>query len=374
MATLTEWNAAIASSGRRKTVVDVVIPPSSIGSPDTVLVKDVPIIDGSISVDRNSSNRRSVTLTIGKTDLIPKRSSDAFQPYGAEMIIRSGVIYGYSGEELLPQGRFIISSVSWQDTARGAVLKVTAFDRAKTIQRSLFTVPQDYSGQMAKTVITGLISGAAPGHQSFITASLTDYKLPGGTIFEGDRWSAVQKIVEGFPAEAYYDVNGTLQVVPIPIVDSNTLVADYTIETGAVGTLITADRSIDREGTYSHVLVFGAAPTNGTAQAFGEAKDTDTQSPTYYLGPFGDVPLRIDNSLLTTNAQCLAVANSRLRDATGLGYSVDLSILPNPRLDAGNVILVKFGSGDSQFHLIDSVTIPLGAGAMTVATKTNIHY
>ncbi len=121
----------------------------------------------------------------------------------------------------------------------------------------------------------------------------------------------------------------------------------------------TLDEKTTRDLTYNKVVASGQR-TDGTPPVWAAVADTDPLSPTFVGGPFGTKTRFTVSPLLTTTGQCTTAAAGLLARTTGMHGSVTLSLVTNPALDAGDVLLVLDG-GVSTAHIIDTVTIPLSA-------------
>lgn len=75
-------------------------------------VETLPHTGGSVSVDRGSAVRRTCSVTITDTSLIPKTATDKLSIYGAQLRIRRGVTYSDGTTELVPLGQFRLDEVS----------------------------------------------------------------------------------------------------------------------------------------------------------------------------------------------------------------------------------------------------------------------
>jgi hypothetical protein len=123
-------------------------------------------------------------------------------------------------------------------------------------------------------------------------------------------------------------------------------------------------RGLTREGVYNAVVATGEAGDT-TAPARAVAYNLDPDSPTYYNGSFGPVPMFYSSPFITTNTQALAAATTLLRQQLGLPYQVDLSSVANPALEPYDVLAIKYPkrgrwrSLRTETHIIDEVTIPL---------------
>jgi hypothetical protein len=55
-----------------------------------------------------------------------------------------------------------------------------------------------------------------------------------------------------------------------------------------------------------------------------------------------------------------------------MSRQLTLSCVPNPALDSGDVIRVRFPDGATETHLVDGFTVPLEPGsAMSIQTRSS---
>lgn len=341
---------------------------------DGHLVDTLPVVDGSVSIDRTASIRRQCTITIGDPSFVPLYADSPIAPYGAELKIFVGVRFMDGSDEQVPLGVFRIQDVDWSED-QGSLPTVKAFDRSKAIDDAKLLMPYDASGRSGKAVLTYLVSSVIDA-DVLISDTLRDYTLPGGSVFDSDRWSAVQSIANGMGADVYFDVYGNCIVTPIPEITNNTeeSSAVWVIDHGATGVLVSAQRTVSRTGVYNAVAAQGVSSNGEGSPPIGFAADTDVRSPTYWgpasalpygpyeKTPFGQSVYRYTNNLLTTTQHCNTAARGQLANFLGLAKGLSFSCVPNPALDAGDIILVTYPSGGQELHLIDKLDIPLGAG------------
>lgn len=360
---------AVRQSGRRKTVVDVYY---GKGTSAQLIAANLPVVDGSISVDSKATNRRSGSITIGDPDLFPSMLTNSpIEPYGAELVIRTGVVFPDTSEELVPLGRFPIYTISGAEEA-GMFPEVRFFDRSKTAEGSGYLSPRDYSGKNCLERIAYLINYVFESVTINTAADVMDVRLPGGSSFSENHWARIEKLAETMGAEVFFDVTGQLQIRVPPTIDASTptSAAVYAIDGGAAGVMTRAARTVTREDTYNRIGVYGAPPNGNSQQPYGEATDTNAASPTYFYGPFGKMTQSYQYPTLTKSSQCVNVARMLLARHIGLARSVDFGLLNNPALDVGDIILLKYPSdGVQELHIIDSLTIPLAGGEMTGKTR-----
>ena len=366
--------AALRRSFRLKCTVEVWYD----GNP----VATLPVNDGSVTVDRTSSTRRSIDLTIASPDFVPLYVNSPLAPYGAELRVFSGIVFMDGSDEQVPLGVFRIESVDWEEES-GSFPLVKGYDRSKGVIDAKFLMPYDASGRSAFAVLSSLVTDVV-NCDVLIDPALRDYVMPGGSVFDSERWDAVQSICAGMGAEAYFDVYGNLVVTAIPSIAQDTphATAVWSVNHGPDGVLVSAQRGITRTGVYNAVAATGSATDSDQAPPIGFAADTDPRSPTYWgpatalpygpyaPTPFGQAVMRYSNNLLTTTSQCETAARGQLANSLGLARSLSFGCVPNPALDAGDLILVEYLSAQSELHLIDTLEIPLAGGDFGGTTRT----
>jgi hypothetical protein len=103
----------------------------------------------------------------------------------------------------------------------------------------------------------------------------------------------------------------------------------------------------------------------------GIAYDSDPTSPTYWYGPFGQIPRFYSSSFITTTDQASAAASALLVQATGLPYTVSFESVPNPALEGYDVIALEFSDSENfENHILDRITYALTPdGAMAADTR-----
>jgi hypothetical protein len=140
---------------------------------------------------------------------------------------------------------------------------------------------------------------------------------------------------------------------------------------------ISLDRHRSREGTYNVVVVSSSA-SGGEAFDPVYVWDGDASSPTYAgtdplanpgsAGPFGIVPTFYSSPVLSSVGEARNAGLSILARTIGLSSQVSLSAVPNPALEAFQVLDVlppDIAYGPTRVlerHVADTVTHPLALG------------
>lgn len=327
-------------------------------------VVDLAHTDGSVTVDRGSTVRRTCTVTVPDTSLIPMTATDQLAVYGARLRILRGVIYGEGLIEAVPLGLFRVDSISG-DPAMGPVT-INGSSLEAMVADDKFTVPYTTrGGTAAVTAITGLIQATLP--DAVVVNRASDATI--GTMTwdaQGDRWTAVQECATAIGAEVYADADGQFVIAELP--DLLTTPAVWDVDAGEAGVLISADRSYSRDGLYNVVVASGENAEDGAAPVSATASDTDPTSPTYASGPFGRIPKFYSSATLTTTILAQNAANKLLRDAAKPSATVSLTSLPNPCLEPGDILRVTYEDGQRELQQIQSFTISLGLDSITIET------
>lgn len=349
-----------------------------------VYITTVPVSDGSITIDRTGNTRRSCSVTIASPQYIALFASSTLSPYGSELRINMGIQFPDQHVEMVPMGRFEIYSVSWTD-ASGSIPTITGYDYGKKLDDAVLAHSIDRSGTGAIDTVTNFVQDVVLT-DVIADIDLVDYSLPGGTIFDNNRWDLINSVLLPMGAEGFFDVQGNFIIQPVPQVTSATTDDDiaWAIDVGPTGVMVNASRTVSREGTYNFVTAVGTATTDTGDPPIGYAADNDPSSPTYWgpassvpngpfqNTPFGDVVLRYENSAMTTSAQCTAAAKAQLAQVIGVARTLSLDTVPNITLDAGDIVRVDFINSNSEYHLIDVINVDINMGSFSCQTRSTI--
>lgn len=370
--------AAVRNGARRLSVADVYY--------GGVFIRTLPIADGRVQLDRSSLIMGSGTMTVGSSTLIPKFANSSLAPYAIEIRIRTGFQFSNGWTEMVPLGIFRLQNTNWTE-AGGEIPNIEFFDRFQAIQEAGFLTPVDRSGYTIKSTLATFIKDIFPNANITFCSDPIELLFPGGTIFQESRADAIQTCLTALGQEGHFDEVGDYFVHDVPGVTQTTPLTDavYTIAPGEDGTLADAVRGVTRDGLINGVTCYGAT-TEAGVQYVGQAFDTDPQSPTYIgsytlnmagivdsheaKSQFGMATTQITNDSLTSNQQCIDYAKAYLRDHNGVSRSLEVTCASNPALRPGDTIMVKFLSGLAELHVIDSMSIPLVGGDMTITTRS----
>jgi len=327
------------------------------------------VIDGSVTIDRRRAVRRTCSLTIANPDGVwtPSVPGDFFY-FGSPIRIERGIYLG-DGIEWVTLGEFLVDGPIIEHTARGSTLQIQAQDRLKKAATSKFASPTTYAiSSTVRSVIDDLAQDAGMGAARMRLDD--DGSVLGAARVYGeqeDRLSAMTALAHDFGLELFIDGDGVL--VLQKVVDLAALPVAWEFTEGDSAVTLGITKGLNDQRLYNHIVVIGESADQSPVK--GEALDDNPASPTYVSGPFGDRTYFYSSAMITTTGQANKVAAARLPDLALIEEEISLPIVVNPALEAGDKIrIVDPITMTDAYYLIDSITIPLGAGSSVVQTKT----
>jgi hypothetical protein len=320
----------------------------------------IPIIDGTVTLDSTASVRARCDIQVADPDWIPVVAGDKLSPFGSEIELRRGLYLSDGSVETVALGRFGIEDAEITDDGTGTTVRVTALDRAEQISKAKFEdAYQVDAGTDFTEAILNIVSTALPGVETtdgFDTASSLSIGVPVTALPGDDPWEFAQALATTLGMRLFFDGDGILNMAPF----SSGQVAAEIVE-GENGVLLTVSRNWSRTGSFNRVIVTGETGQDDTTYR-GEATDTDPASPTFYGGPFGNVPEFRTYPQITSDSHAQDVAEAILAQEIGAPSNVSFGMIPNPALEPDDTVLISRPSiGVNEAHVLDSLTIGLGA-------------
>lgn len=332
-----------------------------------ILAADIPVADGSVTIDRGSAVRRSLSLTVSDVSYLPWNPTDPLAVYGQRIVVKRGIKLN-GAIESVTLGTFRINEPAG-DTLFGPVT-LTGQSSEVDIQDDAFQAPATTRGLGGCfDVISAFIHQTLP---AATVVNLThDNRNPACAVAtwdaQSDKWDAVTQTAAAMQAEVYVDALDRFVVADIPNVLTGTVA--WEIAEGEGGTLMSAARKMSRTAVYNAVVVSGENTSSNTAPVSAVAKDVDPASPTRWGGPFGKVTKFVSSALVTTVGGCQAIADSLLFDAIAPNVQTSVALATtNPALEAGDILRLA-SANRRELYLAQSVTIPLtpdGDAALTL--------
>jgi hypothetical protein len=332
-------------------------------NPSTVLAT-LDVVSGSVSLDSTADVRGTVTVNV-TPNWWPTATTDPVTPYGNELFIESGVVYGDGSKEWVSQGYFRIDSVAQQNAPLGTV-EIAGSDRMAGLQDARTPYPLTFpAGEAVITVIEGLVLDVYPWATFDLDSSLTGKTLATAQTTTDDRSGFLTDLITSYGLVGYWDYQGIFVAAPPP--DPSDVVT--TISSGQGGVLVSLSRTLNRDSVYNAVVASGEQLDDTIPPVSALVIDDDPTSPTYWFGQFGQVPKFYSSSFLTTVAQCQSAGLSILQQSKGLPYSIDFGQVPNAALEPLDPVGVNF-PGRREQHVLSQLVIPLDARtAQTAQTR-----
>lgn len=325
-----------------------------------VVAEDVAITSGSVTVDGTSNVRRTLDLEVADPDLLT-----LLDPYAVDARVWRGLRYGNNLTEWCPVGVFRLWDV--QQTEPGSSITVNAQDWGALVDGDQFLHP-DASPKNVTVVseIERILEGA--GFPGLVDQTGSTELVGERLTWEEGRWDAINALAASLDAVVYFNQIGTPVLAPDQPGDPV-----WTVDAGETGVLVKTAASVTRDGVYNCVIAEGEHPNGNPVRAI--VKDLDPSSPTYWrddptAGGFGHSVRKENNAAWNTQAKVSRAATRLLRQSIGKIRTVDVSAVPNPALDAGDVISVVHLSGTTETLVADAFPVPLIGGDFTINSRS----
>lgn len=323
--------------------------------------------DGNVSIDRTSDIRRrcNITCVDSTGKFSPRSATDLLTPTGTEVTVYRGVKYPSGIEEVVAVGVFRLSKVTITDTTSsigtpGVVLE--GYDRSRTVQRDRFTEPYTIAeGTNIIQAIQDILARTFDNLTYDATATTLTATAPMVYDTSNDPWQAVSDLAAGIGCEIYFDPTGNVVIAP-PVDVDHLPAPDWDFVEGEGCQMLGLNVVYTDEPGFNGVVLTGESTGDEAPPVRSVVWDEEPTSPTYHLGPYGEVPLFVTNSIVSTQADADSVATATLNSTIGITSQLSVTALVNPALDANDTVQVtRAKSGIAGKYAIDSVTIPMQA-------------
>lgn len=328
--------------------------------------EDLPVVAGEVTRDSTAVNYGRLSgFQIASEAMAPRVPSSPLGPAGFELFVERGIHFPDGTTEMVPLGVFGIqdSDVDWIDLTTG----IDAVDRSQRVSDAKFEV--DYTpteGVDQSLNVAAIVADVFPD----IAYDLEDPSelVPAGLVYEAeeDRWDIVQDICTSTGFEAFFDGLGRLvfrRELDARSVDPMLVVSDTTV-------IVSGSTRWSRRPSHNKAIVTGTN-TEFDVTYRGVAVDNSPTSPSYYSGRFGPKPFFHFSPHVVSNASAVNAAKAILRAKQGVAMSLDFSLVPNPALEPGDVVVVRRSAlGIDMPVVVDAISIGLAPeDAMTCEVR-----
>jgi hypothetical protein len=364
------------------------------------------VVGGSLTIDSTADVRRAATLQVVLSD---KYAIDVVRstlnPYTAILEVWSGMRFADGQYENFLIGTLYVEEVSWTEEDR--LVEITASD-SMSLVRLCQHFPATYTGTSILAIVNGLLhdpfllpvlqegfeegywleQGGNPafGVEEYLEGPngpdawaidievdprVNDAPLPSGGLHYDteDRIEVIHDLLSRLspPCEIFCKPDSTYLFTVRPVPKPTDKAVPWIVDTGDAGALIGYSRTISRLGTKNAVRASNAAET---LPLTAWSVDSTDLSPTE-VAEAGWWTHRIDDANFDTQAKVNAAADKELTRLLQQTSSLELQVIPNPALEAGDVITVAFPYGESEKFLIESVEHSLTAEPTIIRTRAS---
>ena len=343
------------------------------------LLATLPIVGGTVTADCRRTKMRDATVNLGLSeDFTQEQLYALLSAPGMEITIERGFVAADGTTLGAALGRFVIDELSYQRDPGATTLAATLSDLSQRISRARWTDP--YTIEAATPLCDALgaiLVDRWPQVRSGITSVTTPGTIAAQVILaagdSSDPWADASKLAAAYGYSLFFDGAGVAQAPAAPVLAPASAVFSFSMGEAAVMTQQTRVAALQR--TYNGVIVSGEAPELA-APVRGEAWDAAPQSATYYLGPFGKVPMFYSSPLIATTDQANATAAAMLSRVLGHVEQLSWSQVVHPGLKPLDVVTVELTEGVLTPYILDAVTIPFGVtdAASAIAREITVSY
>lgn len=295
-------------------------------------------VSGTITDTTKPGARRTLNLTLAPSPGL----YDALKPMGTLLTVTALVRLLNRQTVSVPMGVFDVDSE--QVSEGGGAIQIVAPDKWQRIKRAAFVGPTASNvGQLVTDQIATLVRGAL-GNTEQVVVTSSSRAVMNAQTWTGDRAQAIIDLAESIGVWVFFDRNGICTVADMPSFGGS---ADWLIDASVSGVLVSLSRQQSRTQTSNLVAV---SSSNASSETFPTqyAWDNDPQSATYagpdpigrpdLAGPFGVNVYNYSTSIPLDVSGAASTAGSILAKTVGLASQVSLTSVPNPGIDAFDVI------------------------------------
>lgn len=325
---------------------------------------DLGLISGDVTLDSSADVRGTIDITVDGTDAFSFHANGLLTPYGNEIFVERGIIYGSGTREMVSQGYYRIYEVE-QLGEPDSPIRISARDRMSgIIDARMLTPLQFMAGTSVQSLFQTLVFEVYPTATILFDYDAASDNINRDQIVDEDRYAFLLDLVRARGKVMFWDYLGRLRIETPPNPGSTV----FDVNAGQDGVLVSMNRRLDREGVYNAVVAIGQAPDASTPVR-AVARDMNPNSVTFWNGRFGKVPRYFFSTFIETPDQAASAATKILSKSLGLPYNVNFVMVPNPALEPLDSIRVTHEDGFEN-HVIESITIPLDtASPMTGQTR-----
>jgi hypothetical protein len=319
----------------------------------------------------SSSSSTGVRYQAPNLSIAPIAGQDTYAMVstpGAIFRVTHGINYGAGDVELIELGVYEVARGSVR--IAGGDISLSLVDLWQRIDRCRFLAPYAPPSGTRASLIATAVNNAVPGFGIYATNDGGAY-VEGDNVWDRERPQFINDMAKDGSLDVGFDAAGEFRIRKQPVLDPAASV--WTFRTGPAANLNTADRERPFNRDFNTVIVEPMDASQAWDQQVVQISD-----PTHPLHPskVGVVPFWYKSATANDNAEALQVAVTTLQQVAGSTETVNLDALSNPALEVGDVVTIAHPATDTDpgfgaVHIIDSWSMDLATGAMSLATRSS---
>jgi hypothetical protein len=244
----------------------------------------------------------------------------------------------------------------------GMTIDIDAYDKSRTVSRDKFTAPYTIAeGTNVITAIQDILARTFPDLS--YDAMGTNVTVSPTQVFDAgeDPWAVAQGLALSLGADLYFNIHGDVTIEPAVDIRSLTA-ADYDYVEGENCTMLSLEKIFSDEPGYNGVVVIGESPGDDLPPVTATAWDDNPNSLTYHLGPYGEVPMFVQDQVVKTTDEAQAMANAVLSSVLGFVNQLNIDATTNPAFECGDIVrIVRARSKIEDYFVVDAFTVPFSS-------------
>jgi hypothetical protein len=317
---------------------------------------DLDVVSGSMTEDSTAQVRHDFALTVADPDgeLRPTDPADLLMPFATRVRISRGLRHVDGTWEDITT---IIGRVDETRFRLGeGTVSMSGLDRSALLQEGSPVPARILAGRNAATAIRDLLWVKDPTIE--FDLMVTDWTFPQLSFpVDTDLLAEAVKNAATIGAEVFCTRDDRIALQPIP---TATGPAVCRFVEGENSTVLGGDQAWKSYRVPNGVIVTGQH-SSMSSPVRAEVRDEDPNSPTYWKGPYGYHPKFVTSERITTAGQALAMARGELERRLGGAHEIELSVIPDPSVEAGDVADVSIPSlGVEGLFVVSRVSLSFG--------------
>lgn len=307
-----------------------------------VLCENVVVESGTLEVSASQATQERLSFHVAP-DYVPEHEWSPFAPFGQTAHLTIHVTTALGSEFVVDRGWFLLSEAKWN---RGGEVQVTAYSLLQRLVEDDFAWP---TSPEPGAMLSGELARLCAPHLT-VVLDAPDRKLPGGLSWGNKRVDSVKKLLDEYGLSAYVGADRQLHVVQPGVGQP---VARYSGEDLALG----ESRTLDRKTANAWTAITSQLSGGGKYSAYRESRYGPRDASVY--GRVHEV-LQVKDASQEAAEEAAARA---LTEAQSGAETRSFSIVPDYRVDLGDVVSVEDGAGHLVTGAVCGFSMDCGGGA-----------